>query len=236
MSQPAVTLHTFYRSSSAARVRIALNLKGIPYTPVFVNLLAGEQKSEAYRALNPSGTVPLLVHHCRNDGGGGTEVSMGQSVAALEYLEEAFPQAQAQLLPPPADAASRALVRELVGVAVADMQPVTSLRVLDALQELGGDRASWSRRWIVRGLEACEALLARAAGSSGGDGPFAYGETPTLADACLVPAVWGAMANGVDTDPFPRVKRAFDAASALEPVQMAHWKRQGDCPEDQRSG
>src|SRR5690242_7035917 len=114
MATPAVTLHTYFRSSSSGRLRIALNLKAIPYSPVFVNLGTNEQKTPAYLALNPGGTVPLLVHAGN---------SIGQSSAALEYLEEAFPDAPA-LLPPASDPAGRAFVRELVALVVADMQPV----------------------------------------------------------------------------------------------------------------
>jgi len=226
MSKPVITLHTYYRSSSSSRLRIALNLKGLPYHPVYVNLATNEQKTPAYKALNPSGTVPLLVHHITD----GRDVSIGQSTAALEYLEEAFPE-HVPLLPPATDAAGRAFVRELVSVVVADIQPVSSMRVLAALDAKGVPTAEWAKEWTQRGMAACEALLARRAG---GGGKFAYGDGLSLADVVLVPAVWNAKTAGVDMAAYPRVSDVFAAVESMDEVKRAFWRNQEDCPADQR--
>ena len=221
MAAPGLILHTYFRSSSAARLRIALNLKGIQYKSVYVNLGTGEQTTPAYLALNPSGTVPLLVH-----GAPGGDISIGQSVAALEYLEEVFT-TTAALLPSLEDSAGRAFVRELVSVVVADMQPVTSLRLQAAIEKGGMDTAEWTRTWTTRGLVVYEKLLAREGRK---EGRFSYGDSPTLADVCLVPALWNATGNGLDLSQYPKLNDVFREMQALEAVQNAHWQRQGDTP------
>jgi len=220
---PSLTLHTYFRSSSAARLRIALNLKGLEYRPVYVNLGTNEQHTPAYLALNPSGTVPLLVHHAERG-----DISIGQSAAALEYLEEAFASAT-PLLPPLDDQAGRAFVRELVSVVVADMQPVTSLRLQAAIGEGGMDKVEWAKTWTARGLVVYETLLSRESRKAG---RFSYGDSPTLADACLVPALWNAAWLGLDLEKFPRLNDVFKEMQALQAVENAHWKSQGDTPAD----
>ncbi len=154
MASPKLTLHTFFRSSSSARLRMALNLKGIAYTPLFVNILTNEHHTESYTKLNPLNTVPLLVHHTEE----GTDVSIAQSLAALEYLEEAFP-AIRPLLPPASDRAGRSFVRTLATTIVADVQPVTSLRVQAAIGEIGGDKTAWARKYMEIGFRSYERFL-----------------------------------------------------------------------------
>lgn len=127
------TLYSYFRSSCSARLRIALNLKDIPYDVVPVNLVRDEQLSEAHRALNPSATVPLLLFRRPERHG----FRVGQSVAGLEFLDEVHP--QTPLLPPAGDAEARAVVRALVHIVAADTQPVTKLRVVRRVRALGGD-------------------------------------------------------------------------------------------------
>jgi maleylacetoacetate isomerase len=222
---PTLSLHTFFRSSSAGRLRIALALKKLPYEPTFVNLLANEQKTPEYLKLNPSGTVPLLVHTAH-----GKSVSIGQSIAALEYLEETFPDSS-PLLPPAEDAEGRAFVREIVSVVVADMQPVTSLRLVAAVKAGGLDGGAWIREWTERGLQVCESIISR----SPKPGKFCYGDAPTHADVCLQPALWNAVGAGIDLGKYPTTKKVFDNMEALSEVNSAHWSRQGDTPAEMRS-
>jgi maleylacetoacetate isomerase len=238
---PAFTLHTFWRSTSSARLRVALNLKSIPYKPVYVNLFANEQNSPSYVALNPSRTVPLLVHHlARTENPSSTSslasnVSIGQSAAALEYLEEVFPDKR-PLLPPKNDHPGRAFVHALVAVVVTDIQPVTSLRVLNAIEALptGSDqdasarRLAWARDWTTRGFEVLEGMLESR--PKEWEGKYCYGNEVTHADICLVTAAWNAIMYGVDLAQFPRVQSVYGAMSELDEVKRATPNAQGDAP------
>ena len=195
-------LYTFFRSSAAYRVRIALNLKGLGREDVFVRFQDQEQRSEAYRRLNPQGLVPTLV-----DGG----AVLGQSLAILEYLEEVYPE------PPllPAEPAGRARARQ-IGLAVAcDIHPLNNLRVLQYLErELGLDearRTAWYRHWLAQGFQAIETLLT----TTPGTGSFCQGEAPGFADVCLVPQVFNARRYQVDMTPYPTVARIDAACLAL---------------------
>lgn len=217
-----VTLYTYFRSSCSARLRIALYLKGIPFTPKFVNLLRDEQSTPAHRAINPSGTVPALIIQR----GTGATVTITQSLAALEYLDEAFPNNGPALLP--SNLEDRALVRTLVSVVACDIQPVTNLKILKRVAPLGADRAAWSKDLIEDGLRAYEALAERSAGK------FSVGDLITLADICLVPAAWGAERVGVDLSAFPVIYRVVQNLEKEEAVQKGHWRTQPDTPEDLR--
>jgi len=209
-------LYDFFRSSAAYRVRIALNLKGLSCERVFVNLLTGEDKADAYRAVNPQGLVPALA---LADGRVLTE-----SLAICEYLEECYPN------PPllPSDPAGRARVRSLAQMVACDIHPLNNLRVLDYLTGvLGVDEAAklaWYRHWIAEGLTALEARL----NSSPDTGRFCHGDAPTLADACLVPQVFNARRFECDLSPYPTVVRLASASEALEAFQAAHPDRQPD--------
>jgi maleylacetoacetate isomerase/maleylpyruvate isomerase len=189
-----LTLYTYFRSSAAFRVRIALNLKGLSYEPRFVHLKRGEQRAGGYLALNPQGLVPTLVH----DG-----QVLGQSLAIIEYLEERYP--EPPLLPKPA--AERARVRALALAVACEIHPLDNLRVLQYLEKVLGrseaERLAWYRHWIHEGFRALEAMLAPAAA-------YCHGETPTLADCCLVPQVWNARRFECDLAPYPNIRRIYE--------------------------
>jgi len=211
------TLHTYFRSSASYRIRIALNLKGVETQHVFVHLNrgGGEQFGKAFQALNPQSLVPVY-----DDGA----VSLSQSLAIMEYLEEHHP------TPPllPASIEGRARARQLALVIACDIHPLTKLRVLKFLTGPMGlseqQKSEWVRHWIVLGLEAVEADLARARG----DGPFCVGTYPSIADCCLVPQLFSAQRFGVDLAPFPTL-RAIDAAcQALPAFAKAHPSAQPD--------
>jgi maleylacetoacetate isomerase len=208
-----VILYSYFRSSSAYRVRIALNLKGLPFEYRPVALRDGDQHAAAYRALNPQRMVPLLI-----DG----EVRIAQSLAILEYLEERFP--ARPLLP--AGPAARARARSIALHIACDIQPLQNLRVDRYLAEsLGADEdavTAWRRHWVGTGLAAVEAML--------DDGPFGGGEAPGLADCLLVPQVYNARRFGVDLEPLPRVRRAWEACVALDAFQRAAPEAQPDAP------
>ena len=201
-------------------MRIALNLKSIPFTSKAVNLLKGEQHEGAYiKSVNPSHFVPTLqIPASSQDRDAG--IAIAQSVAALEYLEERFPDRN-PLLPPQTDTAGRAYVRTLVNVIACDTQPVTNMRILNRAGELGASKEDWARALLTDGLHAYEAVAAKKAGR------FSYGDQITLADVTLVPAVWGAMRFGVEMDKLPTVKAIFENMSKEDAVIKAHWKNQG---------
>ena len=219
------TLYTYWRSSCAARLRIALNLKDISYDLVPVNLLKNEHLSPEHKARNPSGTVPLLV---RNNNGP-EPFKIGQSVAALEYLDEVHPNSSSPLLPPASNPEARATVRTLVNIVACDVQPVTNLRIIRRVAALGGNTEEWSQELIVDGLRAYEAVAAGCAGK------YSYGDSPTLADVCLMPNVWNARRNKVPLDPFPTVVRIVENLEKLPAVKKASYFKQPDTPEDMRS-
>jgi len=190
----ALRLYTYWRSSAAYRVRIALALKGLEYESVPRHLLrdGGEQRRPEYLALNPQGFVPALEH----DG-----VVVTQSLAICEYLDECFP------TPPllPAGARERAAVRAMALAVACDIHPLNNLRVLQHLRtEYGQDDEGlgrWARHWISRGFEALEQLVAR----HSGDGRHCSGKAVTLADVCLVPQVANARRVQLDLAPWPRL-------------------------------
>jgi len=193
-------LYGYWRSSAAYRVRIALNLKGLEATQRPVDLRTGEHRGEGYRRINPHGRVPALV-----DGGH----TFTQSIAILEYLEERYP--EPPLLPKAVE--DRARVRALVQLVASDMHPVNNLSVLQYLvKELGASderKLAWYRHWIGEGFAALEAMLANDART----GRFCHGDTPGMADLCLVPQVYNARRFECDLAPYPTIVR-IDAACA----------------------
>ncbi|HEX5777131.1 MAG TPA: maleylacetoacetate isomerase [Caulobacteraceae bacterium] len=206
-------LHSAWRASAPYRVRIALNLKGVAYDYAPVNLLEGQQKSPQYRALNAQGLVPAL----EIDG----EHVLTQSLSIIEWLEESHPE------PPllPKDPFDRAAVRTMVGIVACDIHPVNNLRIMKALAGLGVDedgRNDWARRWITDGFDALEPMIARH-----GDG-WSFGDTPTLADCCLVPQVYNALRFGVDLAPWPAITSIAEAAEAHPAFVAAHPNQQPD--------
>jgi maleylacetoacetate isomerase len=209
-----LTLHTYFRSSAAFRVRCALNHKGIAYAPEIVWLPGDDQKSDAYRALNPQGLVPTLI-----DG----DLHLNQSMAIIEYLDETRP--GPKLLP--ADAPGRARVRALSQLVACDIHPVNNLRVLKYLKGVLGHAQpaidAWYRHWIAEGLAALEAELARP-----GTGRYCHGDTVTMADCCVVPQIFNAQRFECPLDAYPATMRAFEALMQLPAFDAAQPSRQPD--------
>lgn len=209
--------HGYFRSSAAYRCRIAFNLKGVApeFRPVHLRRGGGEQKSAAYRALNPQALVPALET--------GAGAVLTQSLAIVEWLDETVP--GPALLP--ADALTRAKARAFALAIACDIHPLQNLRVLDDLKTRfgAGQEAldGWCRRWIGEGLAACEGLLAREL-----QRPFAFGDTPGLAEICLVPQMFSADRFGVDTAAMPRLRALRAACEALPAFSDAHPARQSD--------
>lgn len=207
-----LTLYTYFRSSAAYRVRIAANLKGIRYRPQFVHLLEGEQRLPAYRMLNPQGLVPVLVD----------ETALTQSLAIIEYLEEAYPE------PPllPKALKDRAYVRALAAIIACDIHPLNNLRVICYLKEILNQdekaRLAWIQHWIQEGLAAFEEHLDKSPGR------FCFGDRPTLADVCLVPQIYNARRFGCDLDNFPRIQAIDQHCLALPAFQQAAPENQPD--------
>lgn len=210
-------LYDYFRSSAAYRVRIGLNLKGLEYASVPVHLLkdGGQQLQADYRAVNPSALVPAL-----QDNG----ATVTQSLAILEYLDEMHPMVALM----PRDALGRARVRALALTIACDIHPLNNLRVLRYLvKDAGLDedaKTAWVVHWIKEGFAALEALLA----GSGDTGRFCHGDTPTIADCCLVPQVFNAARFHIDMAPYPSIA-AIDAACRELPAFMAaHPSQQPD--------
>ncbi len=208
-------LYSYFRSSAAFRVRIALNLKGLPYDYRAVHLLKKEQAAPGYSEMAPSQLVPLL-----QDG----EARLSQSLAIIEYLDETHPE------PPllPGDALGRARVRALALDIACEIHPLNNLRVLRYLvKELGVAEAAkdaWYRHWVESGLAAVEQQLAR----SPATGRFCHGDLPTLADCTLVPQIFNARRLDCRLDAMPTVMRVFDACMALDAFERAEPSR---CPD-----
>ena len=182
-------LYTYWRSTTSYRVRVALNLKEIGYTAVPVNLVAGEQKSQEYAALNPGLSVPTLV---LDDG-----TVLTQSMAILDWLEETYP--EPALLPK--NAVDRARIRAAALTIAADVHPVNNLRVVAQLKSMGHSQKEivvWMNDWMTRGFAAFEKLILS-------DTPFCFGSEPGLADLCLVPQLYNAHRWGCDLTPFSRL-------------------------------
>ncbi|MGI4776582.1 MAG: maleylacetoacetate isomerase [Janthinobacterium lividum] len=213
-------LYNYFRSSSSYRVRIALELKGLPYDYVPVHLVRGEQRQPPYADLSPDRLLPLL--EVQTDTG---IEHFTQSLAILEYLDETFPE------PPllPGDAAARARVRALAQTIACEIHPVNNLRVLKYLVgEMGVDedaKLRWYRHWVREGLEAFERQLARRAPSR-----FCDGDVPTLADCCLVPQIFNAQRFDCDLSGLPRTMAAHEAGVRLDAFRRAHPSR---CPDVQ---
>jgi maleylacetoacetate isomerase len=209
-------LYGFFRSSAAFRVRIALNLKQLPYETVAIHLRRNEQANPQYRALNPQGLVPTL----EDDDGR----RLIQSLAIIEYLDEVHP--ASPLLPP--GAADRARVRALAAIVACDIHPINNLRVLRYLAHtLGHDEAAigvWYNHWIDAGFAALEPLVA----ADRRTGAFCHGDSPGLADVVLVPQVVNAERYQLDMAPYPTIARIYRTCMTLAPFAAAHPDNQPD--------
>ena len=210
-------LYTYFRSSAAYRVRIALNLKDLAYETVPVHLTrgGGEQLTAAYRELNPQALVPVLEDGTRH---------LTQSLAIIEYLDEVHPK------PPllPRDPQGRARVRALALAIACDLHPLNNLRVLNYLtgpMGLGNEaKQAWYCHWIAQGLGALEATLAK----DGQTGKFCHGDAPGLADCCLVPQMANARRFKCDVVPYPTLLKIESNCQALDAFQRAAPEKQPD--------
>lgn len=208
-------LYQHLRSSASYRVRIALALKGLDYENILIDLRRGDQLQPAFTRKHPAKLVPLL-----EDG----SVLLAQSLAIIEYLDECYP--DPPLLPPdrPAD---RAWVRQLALAIACDIHPLNNLRVLEHLGDVGGfsaeQRDAWARHWIAEGFAALETQLANAPRR----GLCCFGDTPTLADVCLIPQMVNAARVALDLQPYPRLRAvqqhcmSLDAFASTHPEQMS---------------
>jgi maleylpyruvate isomerase len=210
-------LYSFWRSSASYRVRIALNLKALPYVLHAVDLVRGEgeQFSAAYREVNPQSRVPTLVH----DGQRFT-----QSLAIIEYLDETFP--DHRLIP--RDPVDRARVRMLSQIIACDIQPLQNTSTTRYLKEqMRQDEpavTAWLREWIARGLDAYNAHIERDHLS----GKFSHGDTPTMADCCLMPQLFAAQRFGLEVTRYPRLALIAQNCNAMSAFQHAHPSKQPD--------
>jgi maleylacetoacetate isomerase/maleylpyruvate isomerase len=206
-------LYTYFRSSAAFRVRIALNLKGLKYEPVFVHLPKGEHRAAPFVEINAQALLPSLE---LDDG-----TRLNQSLAIIEYLDEQHPQ------PPlvPKEPLARARVRSLSYLIASEIHPLNNLRVLQHLKRLGQTQEqvdTWYRHWIADGLAKLEAEL------KGKAGKFCHGDAPTMADCCLVPQIFNAKRFNSDLAPYPTTMRVFDACMKLEAFDRAQPSKQPD--------
>ncbi len=211
-------LYSYFRSSAAYRVRIALNLKALPYDIVPIHLVkhGGQQLADDYRKLRPDALVPTLI--------GDSGAVLMQSLAIIEYLEETCP--EPALLPQ--SALDRAYVRSIALSIACDIHPLNNLRVVrylvHDLHVSESEKEAWYRHWCQQGLEAIEAMLANDARV----GKFCFGDTPTLADCCLIPQVFNARRVDCDLSAMPTLVRIYDACMALEAFVQAAPEQQPD--------
>lgn len=208
---PNINLYSYFRSSAAFRVRIALNLKGVSYEQIPVNLRAGEQQEPEYKTVNPLGLVPAIA----TENG-----SLGQSLAIMEWLEEAFP--EPSLLP--SNPWEKAQVRAMAYSIACDIHPLDNLRVLNYLKgELGQTEEivnTWYHHWIAQGFHALEQQVEAA--------PFCFGDKPTLADICLIPQVTNAKRFSMDLTLYPKLVDIWKHCMAMDAFKQA-------APESQRN-
>ncbi|KIX99371.1 uncharacterized protein Z520_04947 [Fonsecaea multimorphosa CBS 102226] len=222
------TLYSYFRSSCSARIRIAANLKDIPLEYKYIHLVKGEQHDKDYVFLNPSESVPTLIVSDLETGDEITRIR--QSVAILEFFEEVEQRNGVKLLPSPEDRVGRARVRELVNIVACDIQPVTNLRVLNFIKPLNIEAKQWQQHFMTLGFRAYEALVK----SYGGK--YSVGDTVTLADCSLAPAIDGALRFGVDVQgQFPHTWRVWEEIKPLDAFKLGRWDNQEDTPEELRT-
>lgn len=208
-------LYNYFRSSASYRVRIVANLKGIDYEYVSIDLVRGESRGSSYEALNPQGRVPTLEENGK---------LIGQSLAICEYIEETHPN------PPvlPRDPAGRARVRALALAVACEIHPIGGGRAQSHLAKefnaSEAQRAQWSRHWMAEGFREIESILT----GSKETGRFCHGDSPTIADAFLVPQVYNARLAKVDMTAFPTIQRICAECDKVEAFERARPERQPD--------
>jgi maleylacetoacetate isomerase len=207
-----ITLYHYWRSSCSWRVRWALVYKNIPYNDVAINLLANEQNSPTYLAINPGGFVPAITYN---------GLVFGESMAILEWLEEMFP--SQPLLPQ--SHTDRLRVRQICQIITSGIQPIQNLSVMRKHSTNPSEQTDWARYWISAGLEKVEALITPYAGT------FSYGGSLTMADLCLIPQVYNAKRFNVDLSKFPLITRVNQHCLQLPTCQQsAPQNQQGATP------
>lgn len=208
-------LYSYFRSSAAYRVRIALNLKGLPAEIVPVHLVknGGEQHSAEYRQLNASELVPTLIDDT---------FALSQSLSILEYLDEKYP--EPALLPKQIQ--QRALIRAFSQNIACDIHPLNNLRVLQYLQNVfalsEGEKSTWYKHWIELGMRSLEAQLTES------NGQFCFGQQATFADCCLIPQVYNAKRFNIDVSAFPKIESIYQHCMTLDAFQQAAPEAQID--------
>ncbi|OBS30873.1 Maleylpyruvate isomerase [Tepidimonas fonticaldi] len=220
-------LYNYFRSGTSFRVRIALHLKGLDYEYIPVHLAKGEQHGAAYRALSPDSLVPVLDVEGDPD-----HARLSQSMAIIEYLDETHPE------PPllPRDPLGRARVRALAQTVACEIHPINNLRILKYLAGPLGlseqQRTDWYNHWVMEGLRAYERRLQDLAQERARLGlppsVYSYGDTPTLADCCLVPQIVNGRRFGLEYEGIPLTLAVFERCMQLEAFQRAHPSR---CPD-----
>ena len=209
-----IKLHNYFRSSASFRVRIALNLKGLAYEYIPVHIARGEHKTGPFAAISTDTLVPMMEEG---------DLRLSQSMAIIEYLDEAHPATPLM----PSDPVARARVRAMAQTIACEIHPLNNLRVLKYLvRDMRQDdeaKNTWYRHWVREGMVAFERQLALAPTSK-----YCWGETPTLADCCLVPQIFNGQRFNCDFDGLPRSMAAFEACMQLEAFQAAQPSR---CPD-----
>lgn len=208
--------YSYFRSSTAYRLRIALNLKGVtPLETVFVNLKDGEQHSQDYKQINPAAAVPAFV---LEDG-----AVLTQSMAMMEWLEEAYPEPALF----PEDAVLSAKARAFANVVASDMHPINNLRILQYLTgEMGlqdQQREQWMHHWMHKGFGVLEAM------QDGLSVPYCYGKEPSVADICLIPQIYNALRFNIDMKPYTRLMDIYHRALEHPAFNAAQPEKQPDC-------
>ncbi len=221
MNDSGLRLYSYWRSSAAFRVRIAIHLKGLPCEVIPVDLVkgGGEQHSEAFKEINPQELVPVLV-----DGGR----VIRQSLAIIEYIEEMYE--GTSLLP--ATSRERARARGLAQMIACDIHPLNNTRVLKYLETEDNmpqlERERWIKHWITLGFDALEQMLT----DSPSTGDFCEGDAPSIADCCLVPQVFNAQRWSLDLEPWPTIRRIHTTCMALPAFERARPENQIDAPKN----
>lgn len=214
----SLTLHGYWRSSATYRVRIAMHLKQLDFEYVPVHLVkdGGEQKSANYSSMNPSMLVPTFVDDDE-------DIVLNQSLAIIEYLDEKYPNTHALL---PSHTLDKARIRGLSQDIACDVQPVTNLRVLQALKSDFNASTEQTHQWCEKWIEKAFLALEKRLGTR--SGKYCYGYDVTLADVCLVPQVYNAIRFNVDMQRFPLIQKIYDNCNELEAFQKAGPESQID--------